>query len=154
MPCVKKDGCTCKNGMETIFCEHLNSEHAYCESNRQSIARWKTIPEEVRVRCSDHLRMVVGDHPAVLERWRDQKRRGVAPGSDDVRFHFSAGMAVRNILRQVLTDDLLPGPPEYRNWDDFYFGAIDEVAGDAPAPAAGPLSALNRAWRYWLGRAA
>ena len=43
--------------------------------------------------------------------------------------HFGAGMAIRNLLREVLPDDQLPpvvyeGGQEYRNWDDHYLGAI------------------------------
>jgi hypothetical protein len=46
-------------------------------------------------------------------------------------FHFSEGMAVRNLLRDVLRDEQLP-PVEYpvgpmRNWDDYYMGALDEL---------------------------
>lgn len=43
--------------------------------------------------------------------------------------HFGLGMGIRNLLRQGMTDDRLPpvvyeGGQEYRNWDDYYLGAI------------------------------
>lgn len=43
--------------------------------------------------------------------------------------HFGVGMSIRNLLRKGMTDDRLPpvvyeGGQEYRNWDDYYLGAI------------------------------
>lgn len=151
--CTKPEGCDCLTlGAARMFCEHMNGEHPAGEMEALGIANWKRIDPATRRLCADHLRMVIGDHPAVLERWRDQKRRGIAPGSDDVRFHFSGGMAVRNVLRQVLLDHRLPGPEAERNWDDFYMGAIDEIASESGAADPQPRrpSLLARAWGYWL----
>jgi hypothetical protein len=44
----------------------------------------------------------------VLEKWRDQDRRAMRIGSDDPNFHYGIGMAVRNALRERLTDIELP----------------------------------------------
>jgi hypothetical protein len=46
-------------------------------------------------------------------------------------FHFSTGMAIRNVLREVIKDDELP-PVEYaecfhNNWDDYYVAVLDEA---------------------------
>lgn len=113
-----------------------------------SIENWKKIPEADRKRCLDHLRIYMGDVDggrATLAKWRAQARstvngEPVRIGSDDIRFHFGVGMAIRNVLRQVITDDRLPGPVNsgrglscHRNWDDFYIGAIHALASE-PAP--------------------
>lgn len=105
------------------------------ELDRWSEANWALVPETVRKDCEDHLLEVVPDE--VLKKWIDQRRRGVSIGSDDPRFHLSVGMAVRNCLRDQLTDGELPeitrdhkgrpyGPS--RNWDDYYFGVLAAIA--------------------------
>lgn len=50
-------------------------------------------------------------------------------------FHFSTGMAVRNVLREVIKDDELPPvtydhydpPVQAQNWDDYYVGVLNEA---------------------------
>lgn len=92
-----------------------------------SRANWDKLPEDVRKKCVDH-----------LDAWilQDDKVRLKATGYQEGLFHFTAGMAIRNKLREVLTDDKLPvvtqsengdeyGPSQ--NWDDYYTGALDEL---------------------------
>jgi len=90
-------------------------------------ANWDKVPEMIRRDCLDHLEAEV---PA--EALRSWKRNGY----DNGLFHFSGGMAVRNILRDQLLDQELPvvtedqyGKPygPSHNWDDYYTGALDEL---------------------------
>lgn len=129
--CVKEGGCECvgeHSDIRLICPDWIMDETPPEYHHLKSIADWQNLPLVDRLRCLDHLRMVMADHPVVMARWRRQAAEGMAIGSDDIRFHFGAGMAVRNVLRQVMTDDKLPGPEAFRNWDDFYYGAIDELA--------------------------
>jgi hypothetical protein len=91
---------------------------------RNSIGLWNELPETWRNTCLCHLEETFTQWPHIVVRWQEQVDRGALIGSDDVRFHFGAGMAVRNILRQVLPDHKLPTG----NWDDYYYGAIDAFA--------------------------
>jgi len=94
---------------------------AWCRAN------WNKIPELTRKDCIAHLKSKVPEE--VLERWKKQGYE------EDMMFHFGAGMQVRNILRQRLTDDELPEvirdrdgkPYGSHNWDDYYTGALDEL---------------------------
>jgi hypothetical protein len=58
-------------------------------------------------------------------------------GGDEPWFHsLGAGMAVRNLLRRQYTDGELPpvkydDGSEYRNWDDFYLGALMDLCSTA-----------------------
>lgn len=96
---------------------------------------WWQLPFDLRMRCVGHLHaeMLKTDYGReLLARWKDQVERGMEPGSDDLRFHFGNGMTVRNVLRSVLPDDKLP-PIAYdghvaQNWDDFYPGAVEQLA--------------------------
>lgn len=128
-----------------------------------SIANWGRVPEADRKRCLDHLRATLeGTLSGVgcLGRWRAQagstlNGKPVAIGSDDRWFHFGAGMAIRNILRQVMTDDHLP-PIDYglsslqlpRNWDDYYIGVLHALATE---PEAKPKADILDRLRRWLG---
>lgn len=109
-----------------------------------SIANWQRIPAADRKRCLDRLRAwlgVAGDGPVALARWRAQvgssiNGKPVAIGSDDIGFHFGAGMAIRNCLREVMIDALLPQVEQPngemgQNWDDFYLGAIHALVTEA-----------------------
>lgn len=101
------------------------------------IGNWRRLPQWVRTKCVDHLHAVISaavDGQEALEKWRQQKRDGIRIGSDQYCFHFGTGMFIRNALRQVLDDNDLPGVTYpsgdvYRNWDDAYYGALDELAG-------------------------
>lgn len=94
----------------------------WCRSN------WDKLPDLVRKDCVDHLDAVISTEVKI--RWKHQ-------GYDRPGFHmFYGGMAVRNFLREQLTDGELPevtvdheGKPygPSKNWDDYYTGAIDEL---------------------------
>ena len=128
--CTRPGGCAAECQFSTIkmFCEHFDTSHPAGEHAAKQIAAWKSLPEVSRKLALDHLRMSLthatgqGGREA-LAKWKAQKAAGIEIGSDDCRFHFSGGMAVRNILRQVCAD---PGG----NWDDYYYGALDELAGE------------------------
>lgn len=105
------------------------------ELDRWSERNWAMVPEFIRNDCESHLRAEIG--PYLLGKWMDQRRRGIRIGSDDPRFHFGVGMAVRNTLRAQLLDEELPeiisdheGKPygPTRNWDDYYFGVLAAIA--------------------------
>ena len=64
----------------------------------------------------------MGDAPEIVDHWRDQSRRRVVIGSDNIRFHLVEGMQIRNALRTVVKDDQLP-----TNWDDYYYGALEAL---------------------------
>jgi hypothetical protein len=121
-----------------------------------SIENWTRIPAADRKACLDHLRariLKAVDGPATLAHWRAQAAstlngKPVEVGSDVDGFHFGAGMVIRNILRDVMTDDKLPGV-EYpasggekgnpahlaRDWDDYYLGALHALATEPdPTP--------------------
>lgn len=101
-----------------------------------SIANWATLPEATRRKCLDHLRqtLVSLGHADFIARWGRQVARGENVGSDmSGSFHFGPGMGIRNILRQVCTDDKLPPVKQpfgemSSNWDDYYYGALDALA--------------------------
>lgn len=99
-------------------------------------ANWDRAPAEQRAACVAHLRRFFP--PEVRRLIKQQHAQGERIGSHDPCFHFGGGMAVRNALREVLRDEDLPpvvgpagGYPEgqvVRNWDDFYMGALEELA--------------------------
>lgn len=71
----------------------------------------------------------------LIMKFEDQFKRGVVLGSHNVFFHHNEGMAIRNILRDMLPDNKLPltqypGYPAWRNWDDCYLGALYEMVED------------------------
>lgn len=84
---------------------------------------WARVDKTRRVQCIEHLKSVIPD--GVLKVW---KINGFPEG-----FHmFNGGMAVRNLLRGVMTDDQLPyvqyaSGEHVRNWDDFYMGCLAEL---------------------------
>lgn len=133
MPCSLEaygDKCECSSGFRFGLPKQLGcelwyvQERPYDATDYLSIDNWKQLPLQTRQRCVKHLRRSLLAHrlgPIILQRWHRQYRDGMAPGSDQPNFHFGAGMAVRNILRQVCPDgDLMMS----YNWDDFYIGAI------------------------------
>lgn len=90
------------------------------------------LPEPLRTRAVEHLRREL--HPDTLDVLR--KRYESDPEPWGGYFHFGAGMAIRNLLREAIRDDELP-PVEYydgrsySNWDDYYIDAL-EGALDVP----------------------
>jgi hypothetical protein len=103
-----------------------------------SEANWAKVPALIRRDVEAYLKEQVEEHaPDMLAKWRDQHDRGVRIGSDDPMFHLQAGMTVRNVCRDQLTDEELPrvtvdhagksyGPSQ--NWDDYYFGVLAAIA--------------------------
>jgi hypothetical protein len=75
---------------------------------------WRSIPAAQREMCIEHLKAQIPDH--VWRIWRSD-------GFPEL-FHMYHGMGVRNLLRDVLTDDKLPGD---KNWDDYYMGCLHEI---------------------------
>lgn len=90
---------------------------------------WDEIPAETRRKLIEHLHRAVPK--TIQQKWRDQHNKGHRIGSDTPFFHmFDGGMAIRNLLREVLPDDQLPLAKQRsvdRNWDDFYTGALEEL---------------------------
>lgn len=89
---------------------------------------WKRIPEAKREECINHLHGWIPYDQ--LSQWKEN-----GFGSD---FHmFGGGMQIRNRLRDILKDDDLPpvayrGGAFFRNWDDYYMGALDELMERIP----------------------
>ena len=81
-------------------------------------AAFDQLPEIHRRACVRRLHEAAS--PTTLAEWVDQYQRGVSIGCTDGRFHIGVGMAVRNVLREVLPDDRLPNG----HWDDYYRGAL------------------------------
>lgn len=111
----------------------LKHEKPVDQLDKDSIANWQRIPADIR----QQIVLLVQSKAAVsqINHWRDQHRRGISIGSDDPLFHMSTGMAIRNACRGILVDDQLPfvkydDGNEYQNWDDFYHGMLDELAGE------------------------
>lgn len=104
----------------------------------QNVENWLRVSDGVRRRVLNHLRtsIIAMDHQDLLDRWRDQVAQGIEVGSDSPGFHFSGGMAIRNMCRQVMSDDELPPVRQpfgemSSNWDDYYIGALVELSQDA-----------------------
>lgn len=108
----------------------------------------RRLPEPLRSKAVQHLRDTM--HPEWLEWLREFHARDPEWGDEltpeehratrqkygysvPSPFHFGAGMAIRNMLRQVVKDEELPivhyGAHEDRNWDDWYQGVIEEAIG-------------------------
>jgi hypothetical protein len=135
--CLKGENCECVAYPQLmVLCpDYVVDEVPPSSHHAESVINWLTIPEADRKLCLDHLLSVMEDHPSVIARWKRQKAAGMAIGSDDIRFHFGAGMSVRNVLRKVMPDDKLPGVTYengtlVKNFDDYYYGAIDALASE------------------------
>lgn len=107
------------------------------------------LPDDLQARAVEHLRNTLA--PESLAYLRDFHSRYPDWNGDEVTpeereayikeygasipcpFHFSTGMAVRNVLRQVIKDCELPvviyekDGFEAQNWDDYYHAVLDEV---------------------------
>jgi hypothetical protein len=114
----------------TIEWTEIGEEEPYSELDANAYINWLNIPENKRNKCLVFLRQMI---PTILiDKWADQWKRGKCIGSDNIRFHFSVGMDVRNALREVMRDEELPGIEYldghfYQNWDDFYMGALEAL---------------------------
>lgn len=84
------------------------------ELEELSDANWRSIPIGQRRQCIAYLQDKVPTWT-----WQYWKREGFPEG-----FHFGGGMAVRNCLRDVLSDENLPRD---KNWDDYYMGCLREI---------------------------
>ena len=88
--------------------------------------RWAQVPEPIRKDVEQH---VARDLPAdLLAKWRDQHARGERVGSDELSFHFGAGMAVRNLCRERLKDSELSAYGLWGEWDDYYRAVLAAIA--------------------------
>lgn len=101
--------------------------------DRANIDNWQKLSSETRKRCVEVLHSKTP--PDMMETWKRQHSAGLRIGSDDPWFHFGIGMQVRNALRAVLRDDALPEVKyedgnTYKNWDDFYVGALHELVSE------------------------
>jgi hypothetical protein len=93
---------------------------------QKSEENWARVPEEKRKLCVEHLRSVLSP-VALPDLCEAFEKNDFGPF-----FHFSGGMGVRNILRDVMKDDELPKVKydsgyEYSNWDDFYMAALRQA---------------------------
>jgi hypothetical protein len=117
------------------FEPHPDNEDPIDALDQWSLANWMTVHPLFRKDCEDYLLSKVPQE--IFAHWRSQHRRGKSIGSDDPRFHHGVGMAIRNTLRDQLTDAELPevtldpeGKPYSaagRNWDDYYQGVLMSI---------------------------
>ena len=110
-----------------------DQERPVGDLDQQSYTNWMRLPEDIRRSIVDHVKNKADI--TMLNRWRDQHARGMRIGSDDIFFHMCLGMQIRNACRDILTDDGLPPVKyddgnEYQNWDDFYFGMLQQLASE------------------------
>lgn len=97
------------------------------EIRRDEALAWSRLDPSLRERAVKHLRRVLP--PA----WADAIRAAIEEhgaewtskiGDDPLYvFHFSHGMAIRNMLREAVGDADLPSG----NWDDYYVPALEEA---------------------------
>lgn len=108
---------------------------------------WQLIPSSKRDVLLEDLRSFIpGD---ILTRWKSELKPGkTIMDVEGPMFHnLGGGMAIRNRLRSILKDDELPpitypdGTP-YRNWDDFYLGALQALV-EAHVPEVLPEDEID-----------
>jgi hypothetical protein len=80
---------------------------------------WAELDEGIKQRAVEHLRGAMSDSLKAQTRELMAK----APEGWIVPYHFNTGMAIRNMLREVIKDDELPSG----NWDDYYVRAVEEA---------------------------
>lgn len=138
MPC-KHVECTCTEGtarqMRMLCPDWHEPERTRDALDAAQCSAFDQLPEIIRRACVRALHAAVP--AAVLAEWTDQYRRGVSIGCTDGRFHVGVGMAVRNKLREVLTDERLPAG----NWDDYYRGALYALCQASITPREAPNGA-------------
>ena len=136
-----QDKCECLGGSFLtlrMVCDNWHvPEQPLHEVHKTNIRNWNMLALPIRERCLQHLRRFMHDALDVVEHWRDQAARGVAIGSDRIRFHMDEGMQIRNALRAVVTDSELPpmkqpGGEIGRNWDNYYVGALYALCDEKP----------------------
>ncbi|MET3333151.1 hypothetical protein ABIF61_001675 [Bradyrhizobium japonicum] len=96
-----------------------------------SVKMWARVPEPVRQKVELH---VAAHLPAeMLARVRGLYARGINISSDPEFFHFGAGMVVRNLCRERLSDDeLVIYCPFGGDWDHCYLGSAYRHCCDVP----------------------
>lgn len=109
------------------------------------------LPDDLQARAVEHLRSKL--HPESIAYLRDFHGRVGSWNGDEVTpeehrrnekeygaripmpFHFSTGMAIRNVLRGAIKDCELPTVVyekdgfEAQNWDDYYQAVLDDLIG-------------------------
>jgi hypothetical protein len=87
---------------------------------------WTEVPEANRKDVEEH---VFENLPAdILAKLLDLHARGIPISSDDAFFHFTAGMAVRNLCRERLSDNELAAYcPFGGDWDNCYIGVLAAI---------------------------
>lgn len=118
MKCLLRESCTCKGKEPTLrmFCGHVRVEEQPLDLAQ--IVMFNALPESTRQPVIMKLRTFFS--PQWLDYFREQVTRGKSPGSDLPRFHFSEAMQIRNAIRAVAPDTMVPSG----NWDDYYIGAM------------------------------
>ncbi|QOZ69327.1 hypothetical protein [Bradyrhizobium arachidis] len=106
-------------------------ELPYCDEpfdmDSLSVKTWARVPEPVRKKVELH---VAAHLPAeMLATVRDLHARGLPLSSNLAFFHFAAGMAVRNLCRERLSDDELAACGGFgADWDNCYIGVLAAIA--------------------------
>lgn len=96
------------------------------KSADRSYRNWMEFPDSIRRECLNELKSAIPVD--AFSKWINEYRARATVEDDDPFFHFGTGMAVRNILRQRLSDsELAPTDENYWNWDDLYIGALREM---------------------------
>jgi hypothetical protein len=107
-------------------------------------ARWAAVPEELKEKIVAHLRekLDAGTFDFIRESITAYGRHEwIHKAGDRFSLHFGWGMAIRNLLREVVKDSELPEapydwlviegsdvPPATKNWDDYYVQALEAAA--------------------------
>jgi hypothetical protein len=111
-----------KTAIERLIAELEGPLDPYSYREKQ----WAQVPEPIRKEVEQH---VAAQLPAdLLAKWRDQHARGERVGSDELSFHFGAGMAVRNLCRERLKDSELSAYGLWGEWDDYYRAVLAAIA--------------------------
>ena len=101
-------------------------EEPLASLNSFSEKLWAKVPEPIRKDVEQHVAAHLPDN--LLTKLRDLHARGIPISSDDAFFHFGAGMAVRNLCRERLSDKELAAYCLFGNWDQCYIGVLAAIA--------------------------
>jgi hypothetical protein len=102
------------------FEDPLDSLDSYSEK------LWAQVPEPIRKDVEQHVAAHLTDD--LLTKLRELHARGIPISSDDAFFHLGAGMAVRNLCRERLSDDKLAACCLFGDWDRCYIGVLVAIA--------------------------
>jgi len=97
------------------------------DSDSRSKKLWTEVPEAIRKDVEQH---VLAHLPAeLLTQLHDLHASGSSISSHDAFFHFTGGMAVRNLCRERLSDDELAACCGIGgDWDNCYIGVLAAIA--------------------------